>query len=84
MKILSSNLTTCRVTKDGTSIELQMLEDAQKVVTLQLPFDQAEAMVMTLPSLLTSALRQWTGIRARAMFLVLAIGPWSQRKIRTA
>jgi hypothetical protein len=39
MKILSSKLTTCRVTKDGASIELQMLDHTQRVVTLQLPFD---------------------------------------------
>jgi hypothetical protein len=75
MKILSSKLTTCRVTKDGASIELQMLDHSQKVVTLQLPFDQAEAMVMTLPSLLTSALRQWTGDQgARYVF---GLGNWA-------
>ena len=75
MKILSSKLTTCRVTQDGGTIELHLLDQSQRPVTLQIPFAQAEAMVMTLPSLLTSALRQWTGDQgARYVF---GLGNWS-------
>src|SRR5262245_52369069 len=75
MKILSSKLTTCRVTNDGGTIELQLLDDSQRIVTLQLPFAQAETIVMTLPSLLTSALRQQTGDQgARYVF---GLGNWA-------
>jgi len=74
MKILSSKLTTCRVTNDGGTIELQLLDHSQRIVTLQIPFAQAEAIVMTLPSLLTSALRQQTGDQgARYVF---GLGDW--------
>jgi hypothetical protein len=75
MKILSTKLTTCRVTQDGGTIELHLLDESQRPVTLQLPFAQAEAIAMTLPSLLTSALRQWTGDQgARYVF---GLGNWS-------
>jgi len=74
MKILSSKLTTCRVINDGETIELQLLDDSQRTVTLQIPFAQAEAIIMTLPSLLTSALRQQTGDQwARYVF---GLGDW--------
>jgi hypothetical protein len=75
MKILSSKLTTCRVIQDGGTIELHLLDESQRPVTLQLPFAQAEAIAMTLPSLLTSALRQWTGDQgARYVF---GLGNWA-------
>src|SRR5262245_25277585 len=74
MKILSSKLTTCRVIDDGKTIELQLLDDSQGIVSLQLPFGHAETLVMTLPSLLTSALRQQTGDQgARYVF---GLGNW--------
>jgi hypothetical protein len=74
MKILSSKLTSCRVTDDGGTIELQLLDHSRRIVTLQIPFAQAEAIVMTLPSLLTSALRQQTGDQgARYVF---GLGDW--------
>src|SRR5262245_21445090 len=74
MKILSNKLTTCRVINDGGIIELQLVDDSQRIVTLQLPFAQAETIVMTLPSLLTSALRQQTGDQgARYVF---GLGNW--------
>src|SRR5215510_3471387 len=74
MKIISSKLTTCRVTDEGGTIELQLLDDSQRIVTLQLPFAQAETMVMTLPSLLASALRQQTG--AQGARYVFGLGDW--------
>ena len=74
MKIISSNLTTCRVTDEGGTIELQLLDDSQRIVTLQLPFAQAETIIMTLPSLLTSAVKQQTGDQgARYVF---GLGDW--------
>ena len=61
MKILSSRLTTCHVAADGTNVGLEFIDHSGTAVTVQLPLDQAEAVVMTLPHLLTQALRQCTG-----------------------
>lgn len=61
MKILSKRLTTCRVAADGTSVGLELVDGSGSVVTVDLPFEQAEALVMTLPRLLVRALRQQTG-----------------------
>ncbi len=61
MKIRSSRLTTCRVATDGRNVDLEFIDCSGATVTVELPFDQAEAMVMTLPSLLAHALRMQTG-----------------------
>ena len=61
MKIRSSKLTTCRVATDGRNVDLEFIDCSGATVTVELPFDQAEAMVMTLPSLLAHALRMQTG-----------------------
>ena len=61
LKIRSSRLTTCGVAADGENIELEFIDSAGAPVTLELPFDQAESVVMTLPGLLSRALRQHTG-----------------------
>jgi hypothetical protein len=61
MKIRSSRLTTCTVAADGTNVELEFLDHSGTAVTVQLPLDQAEAVVMTLPHLLTRAVKQSTG-----------------------
>lgn len=61
MKILSKRLTTCGVADDGSSVGLELVDRSGSVVTVELPFEQAEALVMTLPRLLARALRQQTG-----------------------
>lgn len=61
MKIRSSRLTTCRVAPDGTNVGLEFLDQSGTVVTVELPLDQAEAVVMTLPHLLARALVRRTG-----------------------
>lgn len=61
MKIRSSRLTTCRVATDGRNVDLEFIDCYGATVTVELPFDQAEAVVMTLPSLLAHALRMQTG-----------------------
>ncbi len=61
MKIRSSRLTTCGVATDGRNVDLEFIDCSGATVTVELPFDQAEAMVMTLPSLLAHALRMQTG-----------------------
>jgi hypothetical protein len=61
VKIRSQQLTTCHVTADGTNVRLEFVDRCGSVVTVELPFEQAEALVMTLPQLLVQALRQQTG-----------------------
>ncbi len=61
MKILSKTLTTCRVATDGSSVGLEFLDQSGATVTVELPLDQAEAIVMTVPHLLARAVRRRTG-----------------------
>jgi len=61
LKICSAKLTTCGVTQDGHSEWLNLIDDKGADVSLELSFDQAQAIAMTLPSLLTRALRALTG-----------------------
>jgi hypothetical protein len=75
VKIRSSALTTCQVAADGGAVGLELIDGSGATVTIELPFDQAEAVVMTLPTLLTQALRQQTGNDdARYVF---GLGEWS-------
>jgi hypothetical protein len=61
MKICSGKLTTCGVLRDGQAVTLDLVDDTGTDVSLELPFDQAQAVAMTLPSLLTHALKTLTG-----------------------
>jgi hypothetical protein len=61
MRIDGSKLTTCGVTSDVEAVHLDLVDDAGKPVSLCLPFDQARALTMTLPQLLTFALKARTG-----------------------
>ena len=61
MKIRSSRLTTCGVAAEGSTVDLELVDCSGTTVNIELPFEQAEAMVMTLPTLLAHALRQKTG-----------------------
>ena len=59
--VRSSHLTTCRVAADGADVGLEFVDESGRAVVLELPFDQAEVVVMTLPHLLSSAVRRKTG-----------------------
>jgi hypothetical protein len=61
VKIRSSKLTTCDVWQDGSTIALSLLDHSGKPVTLELPLEQAEAVAVTLPHLLSRAVKQKTG-----------------------
>jgi hypothetical protein len=61
VKISSSKLTTCNVANDGSKVCLEFLDQSGQSVAVEMPFEQAEAVVMTLPRLLASAVRQKTG-----------------------
>lgn len=74
MKIHGSRLTTCCVTSDGKTICLDLLDSSGDPISLHLPFDQARALTMTLPRLLTAALKARTGNdTARHVF---SLGSW--------
>jgi hypothetical protein len=75
MKICSSKLTTCGFAADGGSVTLGFVDDADTEMTLQLSFFQAEAVAMTLPHLLTQALKSRTG-DASARY-VFPLGRWT-------
>jgi hypothetical protein len=61
MRIDGCKLTTCSVTHNGETVHLDLIDMAGKAVSLSLPFDQARALTMTLPQLLTFALKARTG-----------------------
>ena len=74
-RILSRELTTCTVSSDGKAVELGFLDWSAKSVFLQLTFDQAQSIVMTLPHLLSQALKKRTG--SENSRYVFRIGSWS-------
>ena len=61
MKICSKKLTVCRVAEDGSNVGIEFLDRAGTRVVLELPLEQAEAVVMTLPHLLARAAKLHTG-----------------------
>ncbi len=60
MRIRSAGLTTCGVIEAGKGITLGLVDEHGTDISLQLSFDQAQAVAMTLPRLLTLALRSIT------------------------
>jgi hypothetical protein len=74
VKISSSRLTTCGITADCESVELEFVDHSGSPVTMQLPLDQAEAVVMTLPHVLAYALKRRTG-KPDARY-VFGLGEW--------
>ena len=76
MDIESAQLTTCDVTRDGEVVRLKFIDTSGNSVVLSLPFAQAGALTMTLPHLLTKALRRASGTRVPASFIRSASGSW--------
>ena len=74
MKISSSRLTTCGVLRNGQTLHLDLVDGDGKDISLELPFDQAQAIAMTLPNLLTGALQELTG-KATARY-VFPLAQW--------
>jgi hypothetical protein len=75
VKIRSEKLTTCRVAADGEEVGFEFLDSSGASVRLEMPVEQAESLIMTLPQLLASALRQRTGDEdARYVF---GLGEWA-------
>jgi hypothetical protein len=61
MDICGVELTTCGILEDGHVVRLDLVDDKGMAISLRLPFEQAQAVAMTLPSLLTRALKSLTG-----------------------
>jgi hypothetical protein len=74
MEIESAKLTTCDVTLDGEIIRLNLIDVVGNAVSLRLPFDQAGALAMTLPGLLTRALKARCGNDSSRF--VFPLGDW--------
>jgi hypothetical protein len=74
MEIESAQLTTCDVTRDGEGVHLRFVDIAGNPVTLRLPFAQAGSLTMTLPHLLTKALKAQRGEEGSRF--VFPLGEW--------
>lgn len=74
MKIFGAKLTACNVTSDGEIVRLDLLDVGGNAVSLRLPFDQAGALSMTLPGLLTKALK--AGRNDASARYVYPLGDW--------
>jgi hypothetical protein len=61
MRIDGSRLINCGVTPNGETVHLDLVDVVGKHVSLCLPFAQARSLTMTLPQLLTFALKAQTG-----------------------
>ena len=74
-RIVISQLTTCSVIEDGKTIGLDFVGQAAEPVSIEMPFDQAASIVMTIPRLLSAALKMQThDAQARYVF---SVGNWS-------
>jgi hypothetical protein len=74
MEIESRELTNCDVTCDGEIVRLRFNDASGNPVVLSLPFAQAGALTMTLPHLLTKALRARFGNEGSRF--VFPLGEW--------
>jgi hypothetical protein len=74
MIIFASKLTTCIALGDGETIKLEFLDEQRNPVSLLLPFENAESIAMTLPRLLTQAVRAQT--RRDSARYVFPLGQW--------
>lgn len=74
MEINGHKLSTCGVTADGETVNLDLLDVAGKSISLRLPFEQVGALAMTLPQLLTRAVRGRTG--SETARFVFSLGEW--------
>jgi hypothetical protein len=74
MIIRCSKLTTCGPLDDGETIKLEFTDQSGNPISLLLSFEDAESIAMTLPRLLTRAVKAQTG-RDNSRY-VFALGQW--------
>jgi len=75
MKVHSRRLTTCAVAENGETITLGLIDQEEGDVSLSLSLDQAAAVLMTLPRLLTRALQIRSG--SESARYVFPLDRWS-------
>jgi hypothetical protein len=61
MEINGKTLTTCGIVDEGKGVTLNFLDHADAPVTLRLSLEQAQSVAMTLPHLLSHAVRKTSG-----------------------
>jgi hypothetical protein len=74
MTIHCSKLTTCDALDDGETVKLDLVDAGGNPVSLLLSFEHAESIAMTLPRLLTHAVKTQTG-RDNSRY-VFPLGQW--------
>jgi hypothetical protein len=74
LKIDLKGLTTCRVQADGETLELGFVDGSGESSSLRVPFESAQAIAMTLPRLLSEAVRRITGEEQSRY--VFPLGKW--------
>jgi len=74
MIIHCSKLTTCKALDDGETIKLEFIDQSRNPISLLLSFEDAESIAMTLPRLLTQAVKAQTG-KDNSRY-VFALGRW--------
>jgi hypothetical protein len=74
MIIHCSKLTRCGALDDGETIKLEFLDQSRNPISLLLYFQDAESIAMTLPRLLTQAVKAQTG-KDNSRY-VFALGRW--------
>lgn len=73
-RITSRQFTSCGSADGGKVIKLGFIDNVGSPVSIEMPFDQAASLVMTLPRLLSAALKLQTGeTEARYVF---PLGGW--------
>lgn len=73
-KIDLKDLTTCSVEGGGDVIEIGFIDASGEPALLRVPFAHAQSLLMTLPRLLTGALRNMTGLPDSRY--VFPLGSW--------
>ena len=74
-KVVSRQLTTCDVINEGRTVRLGLINDSGHAVSVEMSVEQAHSVVMTLPHLLSMALKTRTGnIQTRYVF---SLDRWS-------
>jgi hypothetical protein len=74
MIINCSTLTTCHAVENGSTVMLEFIDEGGRSISLRLAFAHAQSIAMTLPRLLTQAVKAQTGQdTARYVF---PLGEW--------
>lgn len=79
MIINCSALTTCDAVDSGETVVLEFIDDEGRGISMRLPFEHAQSIAMTLPRLLTQAVKARTGHESGRY--VFPLGQWVLEEI---